>query len=587
MKLIINNSEIDLKDVTIITQTKQVNDIARLDNRQSNLTNQFSAPKTAKNIRTFELLGIVGNQSNIPYQKNECYLLSDSGEAFIHKGWAVVTETAKEYKIHIYDGIIDFFKLIENKTLGNDLILTEINHDKTVATVINSFTAGLNYRYLLADYNGKTHFGVNTINIDFLPPSAKVSYLWNKIFTTFGATYSSSYFNTPAFQDLWLTYPKGVVDSVIAPVEIYDRITGFVNNAGITYNGNSFDVQVSQFITVEIASGVNNPFFQYIVRFYLNGILTPIQTFQANAGDNFYTTIQFINPTQPEEPAPNGVVKIFRLGSQISFSEELKEFRITDFFKEIVIRGGLTIFKSKYQNHYTFKTLEEITDRNNAIDYSDKFVSVDSEKYIYGNYAKRNNFKLKYNDEFDNYNDGFLTINNVNLPDTTNTFVSQTFAPLKDLTNFSIGANSFQSKVFKQYDKEIKENNTGAVQEIKYKPLSKRYYFQSSDQSNETADFGSEKLLTTQNYNGVVQKANFNQLDMASIVGLNYPSMTKLLNKSKILSVNLWLNDNDVTDFDFSVPYYIKQLGDYFIMNKINNFITGKITKCELIRINY
>jgi hypothetical protein len=225
MRLIINGQDIELTDKQVIARTLQVNDILTLSNRQTNYTNTFSIKRTPKNQRTFDLLGVVGSNSILPYQKNECYLYTDDGECMVYKGWAVIQSTDKDYKINIYDGNIDLYKAIENQNLG-DLDLSEINHNKNLTTVVNSFTANLPYKYIVADFNGNMIWNTNRINLDFLVPSAKVSYLWDKIFDTFGFTYEGSIFSTDNFTNLWLTYPKNLpLSSQVTPVTIFEGST--------------------------------------------------------------------------------------------------------------------------------------------------------------------------------------------------------------------------------------------------------------------------------------------------------------------------------------------------------------------------
>jgi hypothetical protein len=71
------------------------------------------------------------------------------------------------------------------------------------------------YKYILADYNGQATYtstsggtSATTINVDYLVPSVKVSYLWDNLFSTYGFTYSGSIFSSPDFTNLYLTYPK-------------------------------------------------------------------------------------------------------------------------------------------------------------------------------------------------------------------------------------------------------------------------------------------------------------------------------------------------------------------------------------------
>ena len=208
--IIIDGVSLDMSPEEYLDFTAQVNTIAAVASRQASFTPSYRLPKTAKNIRALQGLGLKSDSSVIPYQKPNCALLIE-GFTFIVKGWLNVKETTENYfSIYIYSGIINFFKAIENKNLG-DLNLSEIDHIKSLATVVASFT-NPNYKYLITDYNGLTHYGANDeiINTDYLIPSVLVKYLWDKIFSTYGFTYEGSVFSIEDFTNLWLTYPKTI-----------------------------------------------------------------------------------------------------------------------------------------------------------------------------------------------------------------------------------------------------------------------------------------------------------------------------------------------------------------------------------------
>jgi hypothetical protein len=70
-------------------------------------------------------------------------------------------------------------------------------------------------RFSLRRFNGQATYtstsggtSATTINVDYLVPSVKVSYLWDNLFSTYGFTYSGSIFSSPDFTNLYLTYPK-------------------------------------------------------------------------------------------------------------------------------------------------------------------------------------------------------------------------------------------------------------------------------------------------------------------------------------------------------------------------------------------
>lgn len=622
MRLVINGYDIELTPTQSIARTLQVNDILSLSNRQSNYTNTFSVKRTDKNKQTFELLGVVGITNFLPYQKNECYLYTDDGECMVYKGWAVIQSTDKDYKINLYDGNIDLYKAIENKSLG-DLDLSEIDHSKTLANVVNTFTSNLNYKYIVADFNGKMVYNTNRINIDYLVPSAKVSYLWNKIFDTYGFTYEGSVFNTVDFTNLWLSYPKVTANNQ-APIPLFEgstvSILSFVNIFPVQFNqsiviDNIQDVNKQQFI-IETAgtynidlSGTANVFYQYTaggtnitigtqsfnyVNVYKNGIIIGNNTIGSfdyifNIGD-----VITVNYPPPSLYQGNNVGSRFYTGNLnlkikkynadvISFSNELKDFSIKDFITEILNRFGLTPFKDKYENHYRFLTLQELLQDNQVIDWSreqNKFVEKISEKYIFGSYAQENNFTYKYNDSESDYYNSEILIDNVNLADSKTVVNSKIYAPEKERTTL---IHNLITNVYKMWNKEVKDDGS-----ISYKGLQKRYYLmrEASHTFTTTTQIGSEILGTHQNIT-TIPVENFYNLRMEDIVRNYYDSIDVILNYSKIIEATIYLTEKNISDMDFSKLYWIKELSSYFLLNKINSFTKKGITKVELIKVDY
>jgi len=164
--LYINGKQADLDPSQAIAQTKQVNDLNSIQDRQANYTNKFKLPKTANNLRIMNFLTAKGNTSAVPYTKNECSLYSDNGQCFIYKGRAVVTDGGDYFDVVVYDGIIDLYKAIENKNLSQ-LSLTGLNHTKSVAAVISSWQPTSPYRYILADYNSNIgNLETKEVNVD-------------------------------------------------------------------------------------------------------------------------------------------------------------------------------------------------------------------------------------------------------------------------------------------------------------------------------------------------------------------------------------------------------------------------------------
>lgn len=617
MRLYILGKEIEIKG-TDLAQTKQANDIGNLETRQTNFTNSFSIPKTAKNIRTLNYLGIIGNDSNVPYQKNEAYLYANNGECLIYKGWAVFNETDKDFKCSIYDGNLEIYKAIENKTLA-DLDLSALSHVKDLTEVISTFDNSKPYKYILADYNGKMLYDTDIINIDYLVPAVKVSYLIEQIELYSGFKLNGSYKTNPNFTGLFMTYPKGIGELPTTDLLVSNDLTN-----AVPYNLSigSYTVlnpiitlvnpQTLKFgelcrISVDINSDFRidgNLFFGITyekIQVYFcqktNGVETIIDTYSADGtvkNIKYDTTeneddevIFYVRPA-PHSPAFSSTtivsggfidIKIKKYdNNEIDFLNEFKGMTIKEFLNEMLWQFSLSLFKEKYTNIYNLKTVSERTNQTNAIDWSHKFKGEISEKYIFGSYAQQNFFKYKYNDQNANYNDGSFFLDNKNLEASKTVIQSKIYSPELSISN----ALGFNTNVYKLWDKTPKDDGTTT-----YKPLANRFYFTKSINKTFTSlKIGSESLAT----DTMVTSApieSYSKLKFGDIIFENYSELQRLINKSIIKTVYLDLKDTDVADLDLSVPYYFKQLGGSFLINKIPNYLPNKKNTAELIRINY
>ncbi|TRX34961.1 hypothetical protein FNW52_12530 [Flavobacterium sp. ZT3R18] len=619
-KLYINNKEIELADVTEISKTFQVNDLASLSNRQTNFTKNIKIPKTPKNILTMDFLGVVGNDSNLPYQKNVVnYFVGN--DAVIYNGWGVFTQTDEFFNLNIYDGNIDFFKAIENKNLS-DVGIQGLNHIKNLDNVLNSFTSTtLNYKYIIADYNGKNEYtttgataATTYINIDYQIPSAKVSYLWNRIFDFAGFSYSGSVFSNIDFTNLYMTFPKPVPtnEPSLTPVTsqysnivtFYDNVLGFYSYnvillpnpiASPQMTNTTFNVSGSYRIKCSGSFSIGELNTGYVKWSIYNG--TTLKSSGQINGDIYQSVI--VSANAGDRLSLMAVTKdtsysLFSVGTPIigsiltdidlvtgynaNFSEALIDFSVKDFVNEIMQRFGLTMFKNKYTNQIDFLTLAEILQGDEHLDWSDKFLTKVSEKYIVDDYAKKSYFKYKYNAENDTHNDGFISISNENLKDSTTVIASKIYSP-----EYRSGFVSNTSNVYKFWDKEVKDDST-----INYKELTGRYYFLRAN--NYTATYPVRIGSQVMNVSTVISNFtndSFSRLKFQEIIYNYYSTIESILDKSKLLQVEFYLNSSDIESFDFKKLIYVKQLGSYYLVNKILNWIDGKSTRVELIKVDY
>lgn len=64
-----------------------------------------------------------------------------------------------------------------------------------------------------------------------------------------------------------------------------------------------------------------------------------------------------------------------------------------------------------------------------------------------------------------------------------------------------------------------------------------------------------------------------------------YASLLKLLQDARTLKVQMYLDVMDIYELDFFTPVYIDYFGAFFYISKINNFIAGRLTTVELVKL--
>ncbi|WP_294822641.1 hypothetical protein [uncultured Flavobacterium sp.] len=642
--LYIRGQRADTDAGSVIAQTLQINDIASIQGRNASYTNTFRLPKTANNARIMNFMSLAGNNASLQYEKNECSLYSaETGQCFIYKGWATITDGGEHYNVLVVSGIVDFYKAIENKTLSEIVVPEHVTHTKSIGAVTASWGGSFNkpYRYILADYNGDTgNTQDNVVNIDYLVPSVRVKYLWERLFEQFGFTFSGSVFDTQAFENLWMTFPKGLKTSESETLifEATEFAYPFSTNglhrrhylkyqqaavntmAPATLNthlrpgqAGSYRVEVSgsidsrqlygslALLKSKLYLGKNSeglvPHGVAELDFILDKI-EPNQDFEASkvvnlgANDSICILVKQATGTSSNHgfslfPGDTELtVKIFRQEqSSIDFGSALIDFPVKDFVNEIVNRFGLTIYPDNVTGSYSFLTLQEVLQGAEMADWSAKLVKKISENYIYGSYAARNWFRYNYNDKEESHNDWFLEVSNVNLPDSRDAFKSKIYSP-ESLYN-SVSYLNRNSNVYKLWDKEPATDPETGEDLTKYKALDKRYYLMRAEDQWGQLSMQSKILEQQQPYYGPYLVESYWKLPFYDIMQDYYAPLRRVLDTSMIVTAELWLTASDICDFDFKKLYYFEQFSNYFLVNKINNFIPGKPAKVELVRVLY
>lgn len=646
VELIVNDRTIDLPADTSIKYTKQISDIFDLSVVGCSYTSSFEFAKTPNNTRIMEFAGIAGDSSAVPYKKNKAVLKLD-GIDLISNGWFNLKNTDDKYNGSILDGMVNFFRAIENRTLGIDLDLKNFEHTKDLNTVVASFSNEY-YKYIIADYGGRTmiagQLDIDAINIDYLTPCLSVRKLLELVFETFG--FNCDYTNLDYINGLYITYPKEIAEDVELELFADLKKEGFKDNrlfsvtleeslmtgrlgwTGMNIlNGRVeppemwvYVVPESGTYQLDLTTDASCAYINrgnYVVNLYaktyikvngvrynyLEGTLDPIEIvsrsksffFTLNAGDKvqlditgrpFYGRYPYYDPffsfswTHIE-------LKISKqsLGST-SLANELKDFQIKDFIKEIIWRTGLTPIYNLQNNYIYFKTIQERLDFAQAQNFSKCYSKRVNEIYESG-YAQRNVFKLKHDNDLDNDGDGFIFVPNANISELKILAQSRFFAP-DNKTNASFGSSEegsikFRTNRYKIWDTEVKKTASNSI-ETSYKSLSNRFYLIRKEDNLGFVRLASEKLMSS-TYVGVVPKGTNEDTLFNLAVLKNYTDYEKIFKDFRLHTIELAMTITDFLRADLTKPFYFEQENAYYLCNKIT-FEKGKKTIGEFVKIN-
>lgn len=632
VELIINNNKIELPKNTQIKYTKQISDIFDLSVVSCSHTNSFEFDKTPRNTQAMQQAGISGDSSTIPYINNTAVLKS-YGFDLISKGWFKLSNTSDKYKGSIVDGMVDFFKAIENKTLGVDLDLSNFEHEKTLENVIDSFSNEY-YQYIIADFGGKNIFE-NGINIDYLAPSFSVRKIWELIFSTFN--FNCDYTNLSYLDGLYITYPKDIFEEqtneLIAtlvknpyntqkrqniggktyPIPQYFWDSSIIEEGSLVSNWKyiipettsyNFDLSIEMYCKYRRRNYYSRSINVW-VDVLKNGVVIgtipsdfkesdttgeereTIFNLFCDAGDIIELSIwcpqylEFRNRSfyalEFRHNSTNFKISKTDLGETL-LQNEFKDFQIKDFFKEIIWRTGLTPVYDFETNTVFFNTLDSRVDFDNAQDFSNCYAGRKDEVYDNG-YAQKNIFKLKNNVDTDFTGDGYLYVPNVNLQDQKIIAQSKIYAPDKKIVTEFLG---FSTNQYKIWETETKDND--GVIEINYKGLSGRFYFIRKNEITGSFKIISETLVAEDTVSLIPVGINTNTLFEEAIFN-NYSEYQKIFTNFRVHNIDLVMTVNDFMGADLTKPFYFKQENAYYIANKIP-YQEGENSTGEFIKIN-
>lgn len=621
--LTVNGYELDLYDKALINLNYQLNNVSDLSTRNSTYSNTITLPRTSTNTLIFESLGMVGNISTIPYKKVICnYTQNDI--PLIRDGYLQVTDTSEDsFKVVMYDGIVDLEEKLKGKKL-EDLNLTEYNHFITKDTYTDSFDNTSGYIYALANYGAELDT-FNDIRIDYQAPSLFMHTIWDRIFTEAGYTYSGAILETDDFKNKLVTPTNGweVVESATTETFLMtfsiDELDVFYGNnvpttipydfefnedttpSGFTLtNVNTITSNIDGVLKLDFTTTYDIEEGELVIRYKKNNIPFYIGTVdKTDTGttlsrtvyvevvsgdtitggleattttfdDGFHWRLQFtLNNTfdiYSQSGSPDQLIDFNKLYSGVTQ---------TSFVKDVMQHYGI-ILQSEDNNHLEFTTMQSLlADKSNAEEWTNNLVEITNEDYVLKDYGINNYFKYLYEKDVTEFDyDGTLIVNNEHL-DFEKSLIQSNFKIR--LTSFYRGGNLLYSVPL--WLTEVKD----LVTTIKKQTIGLSFfnYYRSPETFN-------IKLFSTGP--GTSYSGNYPFLDQQGIeyqyfIDNYYSNINQMLNRNKVVTATMNLNEIELRNLDFFRLKYLKQTGKYYYLNMVKSPSNG-ITKVELVEIN-
>ncbi len=645
----IAGQKLDLKEKDVIALTKQINDIASIQKINADYTNRIICERTPNNIAIAEMLNITGNVSTRPYKYATAKVVSD-GITIVLNGTALLVETKnqKQYEYIIYAGNYDLYSKILDKYI-TDLDWSDLVHTFNVANWKSSWLNTQGYVYALAEtLDGRlSSFGygapANSIRIDLGKqfPWVFVKTVWQRIFNEAGLEYYGDVFSDLKFDSQIMLAARDYTKDLVFEFDNYNGVRDEnyefgcdnCNDNPVTFN---LEVDSEPLSSPNYNSATNEytaPFggeyqftftidcyarflWEVIVVIKKNGTIntqiitepqirsypfptaktvtaTSVVTLQQ--GDVVTVSLVCDNSNDSHPSYPWGMItnvdykiqqlntKLFLFNTTIDFSKLLPKIKQIDFLIAIMQQYGL-MYRVDNEGKYQFIKIDELLNKKQGFyDWSDKLDSESSEVYRIGNFSKDNLFTYNYNDKDllgNNYADGSYGISIDDLPLSGETISSIIEAcgdyMIYDNWNTIASVHAYKNTV----------SDASLPPKYELQEVNKMIVAQKLVHNVEYMTYGNDSEYLGFDFNETQAIAKFSEFHWNKLIEENYGKYIKLVQKPLVKTVKIWLTPIDIYFLDMFKLIYLRQYQSFFYLNKVSNFVAGKLTDCEIIKVN-
>jgi hypothetical protein len=628
--LYIGDTLCDMDDTEIIPQNKQVNDIAEMQDRQSDYTATFKVRKTRAMRALFELSGEVGASTVFPYRQHAARLVQDGIEVITAGNVVLNKNDDQYYYISIYSGNLNFFKSIEGKKLS-DLTLASCDHIWTAVTQAASHASELDYIYPLCEPSDDGGIAPLTDTGDrvemyggWVWPFVKCKAIWDEIIA--GSGYACT---GEIFADVkWLRLHMPISNLALSNANIKPFLYNMhvINHKVMNASRNALDT-----VYGDVTCPLGDAFFygngRYITRFA--GTYQLRVVLKATSGSNYVPTHVYLynDSVQVAEFMDDGtyavnpyiraytvtysttaldtlrvVVTLCGLAyydiqivditdlridylSNVQVANHLPDMLQTDFVKMICNLFALVPDAVPRDHKIRFWNYQLLIDNiPRARDWS-AYLSEreDENEFTLGDYAQRNYLRYKETDDVEkDAGTGILAVDDQTLP-LEKDIVQLPLATcdevfmLRDVVVSRIAFNNYDAKT----DSYVQ--NKSIMPRLVYVDRTREDLAASPPYQKV---FGFRTVLSGGTSYDVTNPKKASSLEVAfSTLAPYYAPLARMLNKTNLRRAKFNLPAYEVAGFKHDVPVYLSQYKAYFHVNIIGNWVNGKLCTVELIKL--
>ena len=231
-RIIANGTELDTFTDEEVTVSNNSTGLFDIDKLPSDFTRQASLPGSKKNNAFFQHAYDIDIDTPFLFQESqkvECYI--DISGYLLVQGYLqlnavnVVNNRVESYDVSLYGSLSNFSRDLQQNFLTDVSSLSDYNHTASYDIITGSWDNQLfggDIVYPLADYGSgyfyqsaamPGQFGIDTdegsLNVQDFKPGIRVKAVVDKIFEEFGYTYTSSFFNQPMWDDIYMVCDRG------------------------------------------------------------------------------------------------------------------------------------------------------------------------------------------------------------------------------------------------------------------------------------------------------------------------------------------------------------------------------------------